>query len=75
MWKILKSWKQPDLLEKCSLTAVAESLDSPLCWAPQLVAVWHAQLSLRMLGCSASSQPSKLGQAWRDSREAACSLG
>lgn len=75
MWKILKSWKQPDLLEKCGVMAVSEILDSPLCWAPQLVAAWCAQLSLRMLGCSASSWPSKLGQAWQDGQEAASSLG
>lgn len=75
MWKHLKSWKQPDLLEKGNVMAVAKSLNSPLCWAPQLVAAWYAQLSLRMLGCSASSWPSKLGQAWWDGQEAASSLG
>lgn len=75
VWKILKSWKQPDLLEKCGLTVVAKSLSSPLHWAPRLVAAWCARLSSRTLGCGTSSQPSKLGQAWQDGREAASSLG
>lgn len=31
MWKTLKCWKQPDLLEKGNVMAVAKSLDAPLC--------------------------------------------
>lgn len=71
MWKILKSLKQPDLLEKCSLKAVAESLNSPLCWAPQLMAhmahthsvVCPAQLEDAGLQCQLLAQQAGTGLA------------